>query len=60
MVLEDAPSGVEAGKRAGCKVIALTGTAKRKELYKADLIVDSLKELKLNDFLRLLDLASPL
>ena len=60
LVLEDAPSGVEAGKRAGCKVIALTGTAKREELYKADLIVDSLKEIKLKDFLRLLNPASTL
>jgi beta-phosphoglucomutase len=42
VVVEDAPVGVEAGKAAGCKVIALTGTADALELSQADLVVDSL------------------
>lgn len=45
VVVEDAPAGVTAGKAAGYAVIALTGTAKRKHLAGADLVVDSLREL---------------
>lgn len=43
VVVEDAPPGVAAGKAAGCKVIALLGTALREELSHADRIVDSLR-----------------
>jgi beta-phosphoglucomutase len=45
VVVEDAPAGVMAGKAAGCPVIALTGTAPRESLARADLVVDSLREL---------------
>lgn len=44
-VMEDAVHGIEAAKRAGMRAIALTGTAKRKQLAAADLVVDSLREL---------------
>lgn len=44
VVFEDAAVGVAAGKSAGCKVIALTGTASREELAQADRIVDSLRD----------------
>lgn len=44
-VVEDAPVGVQAGKAAGCAVIAITGTASRQHLAGADLIVDSLRQL---------------
>ena len=38
-------AGVAAGKAAGAKVIAITGTAPREELAPADRIVDSLREI---------------
>lgn len=44
-VVEDAPAGVEAARRAGMAAIALTGTAQREDLAGADLVVDSLREL---------------
>ena len=47
VVIEDAPSGVEAAKRAGCAVVGLTGTVSRERLNQADMVVDSLKELNL-------------
>lgn len=45
VVIEDAPVGVEAAHRAGMVVAALTGTASREQLARADLVVDSLGEL---------------
>ncbi|MBN1554889.1 MAG: HAD family phosphatase [Phycisphaerae bacterium] len=54
VVVEDAPAGVSAGKAAGCKVIALTGTAPREELTHADLVVDSLSEITPRSVLALL------
>jgi len=44
-VVEDAPAGVQAAKRAGAAAIALTGTAGRGQLADADLVVDSLRDL---------------
>lgn len=44
VVVEDAPAGVKAGKAAGCAVIAITGTATREALSRADTIVNSLRE----------------
>jgi len=44
-VVEDAPAGVEAARRAGMAAIALTGTAPRPQLARAHRIVDSLREL---------------
>jgi beta-phosphoglucomutase len=45
-VVEDAPVGVEAARRAGMAAIGLTGTAPREALAKhAHLVVDSLREL---------------
>jgi len=45
-VIEDAPAGVEAARRAGMAAIALTGTASREKLAgRAHLVVDSLREL---------------
>ncbi len=40
IVFEDSLSGVEAGKRAGCKVVGLTTTHTRFELAEADVVVD--------------------
>lgn len=54
VVVEDAVQGVAAGKAAGMAVVAVTTTRERKELGEADLIVDSLAELKAEDFEKLL------
>jgi beta-phosphoglucomutase len=44
VVIEDAPAGLEAAKRAGMIAIALTGTAGREALEKdSDIIVESLQ-----------------
>ncbi len=55
VVVEDAPVGVAAGKAAGCKVVALTGTADAAELSEADRVVDTLKDLTADNVRRLLD-----
>jgi beta-phosphoglucomutase len=54
VVVEDAVQGVAAGKAAGMAVVAVTTTREREELGEADLIVDSLAELKAEDFEKLL------
>ena len=55
IVVEDAVQGVQAGKKAGMKVVAVCTTRQREDLEEADLIVDSLGELKADDFLKLLN-----
>jgi len=54
VVVEDAIHGVEAGKAAGMRVVAVTTTRTREELTQADRVVDSLAELTAADFLSLL------
>jgi beta-phosphoglucomutase family hydrolase len=54
IVVEDAVQGVEAGKAAEMAVVAVTTTRKPNVLQLADLIVDSLAQLKAKDFLNLL------
>lgn len=46
IVVEDAPSGVQAGKDAGCRVIAVLGTHTAEELSHADWVVPTLEELQ--------------
>lgn len=46
IVVEDSIAGVEAGKRAGMKVIAVATSYSKSKLSKADLIVDSIAEIK--------------
>ena len=55
LVVEDAVQGVQAAKKAGMKVVAVCTTRQREDLEEADLIVDSLGELKADDFLKLLN-----
>ena len=55
VVVEDAVQGVEAAKAAGMPVVAVTTTRDRADLQAADMIVDSLSELKAKDFTRLLE-----
>jgi beta-phosphoglucomutase len=42
LVVEDAVSGVEAGKMAGCRCLAVTTSFSKEELHEADWICDSL------------------
>jgi len=44
-VFEDAHVGIDAGLAAGCRVIAVATTNPLKDLGKADLAVNSLKEI---------------
>lgn len=44
VVFEDSLSGVEAAKRAGCKVVGVMTTHKRQELTEVDLVVDDFQE----------------
>jgi len=54
VVVEDAVQGVEAGKAAGMPVVAVTTTRSRADLYRADIIVDSLTQLQARQFIDLL------
>jgi beta-phosphoglucomutase len=45
VVVEDAVHGVEAAGRAGMKSVGLLGTATRDDLAKADLVIESLREI---------------
>ena len=55
IVIEDAISGVTASKRAGIRCIAVTNTTSREELREADLIIDTLEEITIDDLERLLN-----
>lgn len=54
IVIEDAPVGIEAAKRAGMKSIALTTTHKKEELFQADIVVEDLTYIHKDDILKLL------
>ena len=56
LVIEDAPVGIEAAKRAGMKSIALTTTHEKNELLNADLIVKDLSEVSIQDIMLLLNI----
>ncbi len=55
IVIEDAISGVAAGKRANMRCIAVTNTTSREELREADLVIDTLEEITVDDLNRLLE-----
>ena len=58
-VVEDAPAGIEAARRAGMAAVALTGTAPREALAAdAHLVVDSLRELQPDCIRQLIDAAA--
>ena len=46
VVVEDAPTGVGAGKAAGCRVMGVLGTHSAEELREADWVVGSLEEVR--------------
>jgi HAD superfamily hydrolase (TIGR01509 family) len=52
LVIEDTPAGVQAGKRAGMRVLALNHTAADSDLAGADLIRKSLRDTDLDEILR--------
>jgi len=54
IVIEDAISGVTASKKAGMRCIAVTNTTPREELREADLVIDTLEEITVDDLERLL------
>ncbi|MBD3254678.1 MAG: beta-phosphoglucomutase family hydrolase [Candidatus Lokiarchaeota archaeon] len=54
LVIEDAPVGIEAAKRAGMKTIALTTTHNKEELKEADLIIENLTEVNVQKILKIL------
>jgi sugar-phosphatase len=45
LVIEDSPTGIRAGKSAGCLVLAVASSHKAEELYEADWIMASLDDL---------------
>ena len=54
LVIEDAPVGILAAKKAGMKVIALSTTHKEEELIDADKIIKDLSYMSVNDIIKLL------
>ena len=58
VVVEDAIAGVEAARRGGMRCIAVTTTNHRENLNKADIIVDSLEELSIHSFEKLVTAGS--
>ena len=56
IVIEDAPVGIEAAIRAGMKSIAITTTHDKNDLTSADLIVNDLSFISIEDILKLLNL----
>ena len=55
VVIEDAPNGVQAAKAAGAKCIAVTNSTNAANLSEADLICDSLEQIKLDMIRELID-----
>jgi HAD superfamily hydrolase (TIGR01509 family) len=54
VVVEDAPSGVQAAKTAGAKCIAVTNSTTAEKLREADLVCDSLEKIDLEILTRLI------
>jgi beta-phosphoglucomutase family hydrolase len=57
IVIEDAVAGVAAAKKAGMRCLAVTNTHPRERLAEADLIVDTLRAITVNDLEKLLKTA---
>ncbi len=55
VVVEDAIAGIAACKAAGAHCLAVTNTNSRENLPEADLVVDSLEKVGVEDFARLID-----
>jgi len=55
VVIEDAPVGVEAARRAGMKCVGLVGSYSRASLAAASMVIESFGELDVNSVARLLE-----
>ncbi len=55
VVIEDAPSGVQAAKAAGAKCIAVTNSTVAANLSQADFVCDSLEQIDLDTIQKLID-----
>jgi HAD superfamily hydrolase (TIGR01509 family) len=55
VIIEDAPNGVQAAKAAGAKCIAVTNSTNAEKLCEADLVCDSLEQIKLDMIQELID-----
>jgi len=55
VVIEDAPAGITAAKRAGMHCLAVTNTHPRNHLMEADLIVDTLETVSINELEELIN-----
>ncbi len=55
VVIEDAPSGVQAAKAAGAKCIAVTNSTAAANLSQADLVCDSLEQIDIKTIQQLID-----
>ncbi|MBN1360100.1 MAG: HAD family phosphatase [Sedimentisphaerales bacterium] len=55
VVFEDAPSGVQAGKTAGARCVAVTNSAAAEQLAQADIVCDSLEQITLDTIANLID-----
>jgi HAD superfamily hydrolase (TIGR01509 family) len=55
VVIEDAPSGVQAAKAAGAKCIAVTNSTTAANLQQADLVCDSLEQIDIETIQKLID-----
>jgi HAD superfamily hydrolase (TIGR01509 family) len=58
VVIEDAPSGVQAAKAAGAKCIAVTNSTTAAKLKEADLICESLEQIDIETVTRLINVRS--
>ncbi len=55
VVIEDAPNGVQAAKIAGCQCIAVTNSTNAAKLSQADLVVDDLSLVSLQNLIQLIE-----
>ncbi len=55
VVIEDAPNGVQAAKAAGCTCIAITNSTIAAKLSQADMVVDDLFQVSLQDLIDLIN-----
>jgi len=55
VVIEDAPNGVQAAKAAGAKCVAVTNSTNAENLSEADLVCESLEQIKLDMIRELID-----
>ena len=51
LVIEDSPAGIQAGKKGGFIVIAVASTFPKSKLQEADFMMDSLKDLAIEDLI---------